>query len=106
MSFVLVGQIEQEYLAAAKKQNPRRPIGFEDLPEAAPAATNALLDFKMDKKNKKRCAGRDVWQGLLRLRGAAKHRALTHLIWFMWSNECAVFRLHASAGKDLVRSPC
>jgi enhancer of polycomb-like protein len=48
-------QIEQEYLAAAKKPNPKRPVGFDDLPEAAPAATNALLDFKNNKKNKKRC---------------------------------------------------
>lgn len=46
--------IEQEYLAGSKVKNPKRPIGFEDLPEAAPAATNALLDFKNKKVNKKR----------------------------------------------------
>ena len=47
-------QIEQEYQTAAKSKNMRRPVGFEKLPEAAPAATNALLDFR-NKKNKKRC---------------------------------------------------
>ena len=48
-------QIEQEYQNAAKNKHVRRPVGFEKLPEAAPAATNALLDFR-NKKNKKRCA--------------------------------------------------
>lgn len=46
-------QIEQEYLAAAKLKNVRRPVGFEKLPEAAPGATNALLEFR-NKKNKRR----------------------------------------------------
>lgn len=46
--------IEAEYQAAAKVKNPKRPIGFDHLPEAAPAATNALLDFKNKKSNKKR----------------------------------------------------
>jgi hypothetical protein len=46
-------QIEQEYQAAAKNKSVRRPVGFEKLPEAAPAATNALFDFR-NKKNKKR----------------------------------------------------
>lgn len=47
-------QIEQVYQAAVKSKNvPRRPLGFDELPEAAPAATNALLDFR-NKKNKKR----------------------------------------------------
>ena len=47
-------QLEAEYLAAARaNKNPRRPVGLEHLPEAAPATTNALLDFK-NKKNKKR----------------------------------------------------
>ena len=46
-------QLESEYLAAAKRSSVKRPIGF-DLPEAAPATTNTLLDFKTTKKNKKR----------------------------------------------------
>ena len=46
-------QIEAEYAAGAKGKNPKRPVGFERLPEAAPATTNMLLDFKT-KKNKKR----------------------------------------------------
>lgn len=46
-------QIEAEYAAAAKSKNPKRPIGFDKLPEAAPATTNMLLDYKT-KKNKKR----------------------------------------------------
>ena len=46
-------QIEQDYQNAAKNKGLRRPVGFEKLPEAAPAATNALLDFR-NKKNKKR----------------------------------------------------
>jgi hypothetical protein len=46
-------QLEAEYLAAAANKNPKRPIGFENLPEAAPAATNSLLDFK-NKKGKKK----------------------------------------------------
>ena len=47
-------QIEQEYQNAARsKVVVKRPVGFEKLPEAAPAATNALLDFR-NKKNKKR----------------------------------------------------
>ena len=45
--------IEQEYANAAKNKNPKRPIGLEGIPEASPAATNILLDFK-NKKNKKR----------------------------------------------------
>lgn len=45
--------IEQDYAAAARNKNPKRPIGFEAMPEAAPATTNTLLDFK-NKKNKKR----------------------------------------------------
>jgi hypothetical protein len=49
----LILQIEAEYLAAARSKNPKRPIGMEHLPEAAPASTNALLAFK-NKKNKKR----------------------------------------------------
>jgi enhancer of polycomb-like protein len=44
--------IEQEYLAAAKNKGVKRPVGFEQLPEAAPVTTNALLDFR--KKNKRR----------------------------------------------------
>lgn len=32
----------------------RRPVGFEKLPEAAPAATNALFDFRNKKGSKKR----------------------------------------------------
>jgi hypothetical protein len=50
--------LEAEYLAAAKRGNVKRPVGFQDLPEAAPGTTNTLLDFKNSKKNKKRCAGR------------------------------------------------
>lgn len=46
-------QIEAEYAAAAKSKNPKRPIGFDKLPEAAPATTNMLLDYKT-KKSKKR----------------------------------------------------
>ncbi|KAI3429860.1 hypothetical protein D9Q98_010171 [Chlorella vulgaris] len=46
-------QIEAEYAAAARSKNPKRPIGFDRLPEAAPPTTNMLLDFKA-KKNKKR----------------------------------------------------
>ncbi|KAL4437402.1 hypothetical protein ABPG75_004541 [Micractinium tetrahymenae] len=46
-------QIDAEYAAAAKSKNPKRPIGLDRLPEAAPATTNTLLDFKT-KKNKKR----------------------------------------------------
>jgi enhancer of polycomb-like protein len=45
--------VEAEYQAAVKNKNPKRPVGFEKLPEAAPAASNALLDFR-NKKNKKR----------------------------------------------------
>ncbi|PSC68541.1 enhancer of polycomb 1 [Micractinium conductrix] len=48
-----VEQIEAEYAAAARGKNPKRPIGFDRLPEAAPPTTNILLDFKT-KKNKKR----------------------------------------------------
>lgn len=50
-------QLEAEYLAAAKRGNVKRPIAFADLPEAAPATTNTLLDFKNSKKNKKRWVG-------------------------------------------------
>ncbi|EFN60164.1 hypothetical protein CHLNCDRAFT_133649 [Chlorella variabilis] len=46
-------QIEGEYAAAVRGKNPKRPIGFDRLPEAAPHTTNMLLDFKT-KKNKKR----------------------------------------------------
>lgn len=46
-------KLEGEYLAAAKRGNVKRPVGF-DLPDAAPATTNALLDYKNSKKNKKR----------------------------------------------------
>lgn len=49
----LCSQLEGEYLAAAKRGNVKRPVGF-DLPDAAPATTNALLDYKNSKKNKKR----------------------------------------------------
>jgi hypothetical protein len=52
IAFIYV-QIEQDYQNAAKNKGLRRPVGFEKLPEAAPAATNALLDFR-NKKNKKR----------------------------------------------------
>lgn len=45
----------QEYLASAKAKAVKRPVGFDKLPEAAPVATNALLDFR-NKKNKKRWA--------------------------------------------------
>ncbi len=50
--------LEGEYAAAARmrpqKGDTRRPIGFEGLPDAAPAA-NGLLDFG-DGKARKRCA--------------------------------------------------
>ncbi|PRW60332.1 enhancer of polycomb 1 isoform A [Chlorella sorokiniana] len=46
-------QVEVDYSAAARAKNPKRPIGFDKLPDAAPATTNMLLDFKA-KKNKKR----------------------------------------------------
>ena len=48
-------QVEAEYAAAVRGKNPKRPLGFERLPEAAPPTTNVLLDFKSAKKNKKRC---------------------------------------------------
>jgi hypothetical protein len=48
-------QVEADYSTAARSKNPKRPIGFDRLPEAAPATTNMLLDFKA-KKNKKRWA--------------------------------------------------
>ena len=44
-------------MAAAKRSSVKRPLGFADLPEAAPATTNSLLDFKNSKKNKKRWGG-------------------------------------------------
>ncbi len=53
LPFDILLQIEQDYQNAAKNKGLRRPVGFEKLPEAAPAATNALLDFR-NKKNKKR----------------------------------------------------
>lgn len=46
-------QIEVEYLNSLKNKGIKRPIGFEDLPEAIPGPTNKLLDFKT-KKMKKR----------------------------------------------------
>ena len=53
-------QIEQEYQASAKNKNYRRPVGFDKLPEAAPAATNALLDFRNKKnKNKRKKLGHE-----------------------------------------------
>lgn len=52
--------IEQEYLTAAKTKGLKRPLGFEDLPEAAPVATNSLLDFrKRYKKQFKKQIGID-----------------------------------------------
>lgn len=48
-------QLEAAYVAASKAKNPKRPLGFERLPEAAPPTTNMLLDFK-GRKGKKRCA--------------------------------------------------
>lgn len=50
-------QIENEYLTSAKSKGVRRPLGFEDLPEAAPGATNTLLDFKTKKEKKKKDLG-------------------------------------------------
>lgn len=35
----------------------KRPIGFDNLPEAAPGATNKLLDFKTNKEKKKKELG-------------------------------------------------
>lgn len=47
-------QIENEYLHSLKSKSAKRPIGFEDLPEAAPGGvTNSLLEFK--KNGKKKC---------------------------------------------------
>ena len=43
-------------MAAARSKNPRRPVGMEDLPDAAPATTNTLFDYK-NRKNKRRCGG-------------------------------------------------
>lgn len=53
--------IEQEYQVAAKvTKGLKRPIGFEELPEAAPLATNTLLDFrKRYKKQLKKQIGFD-----------------------------------------------
>eukprot|EP00887_Chlorella_sp_A99_P003834 scaffold11.g3834.t1 len=42
-----------DYAAAARSKNPRRPVGMEDLPDAAPVTTNALFDFR-NRKNKRR----------------------------------------------------
>jgi len=50
-------QIENEYLASAKSKSVRRPVGFENLPEAASGATNKLLDFKTKKEKKKKALG-------------------------------------------------
>ena len=80
-------QIEQEYLFAAKKPNPKRPVGFDDLPEAAPAATNALLDFKNNKKNKKRCGQVLLCHSRCLLQGCTHPTVLTR-VW------------HVGAGKS------
>lgn len=46
-------QIEEEYMLAGKGKGIKRPIGFEHLPDAAPGATNKLLDFKSKSGKKK-----------------------------------------------------
>lgn len=51
--------IETEYLASAKSKGTKRPMGFEDLPEAAPATTNKLLEFKIKRGKKKKTLGEE-----------------------------------------------
>ena len=51
--------LETEYLASAKGKGTKRPIGFEDLPEAAPATTNKLLDFKIKRGKKRKTLGEE-----------------------------------------------
>lgn len=52
IQFFLV-QIEEEYMLIGKGKGIKRPIGFEHLPDAAPGATNKLLDFKSKLGKKK-----------------------------------------------------
>jgi hypothetical protein len=51
--------IEEEYMLAGKGKGIKRPIGFEHLPDAAPGATNKLLNFKSKSGKKKRRLGED-----------------------------------------------
>lgn len=51
--------LETEYLASAKAKGTKRPLGFEDLPEAAPATTNKLLEFKTKKGKKRKILGEE-----------------------------------------------
>lgn len=51
--------LEMEYLTSAKNKGTKRPLGFEDLPEAAPATTNKLLDFKIRRAKKRKTLGEE-----------------------------------------------
>jgi enhancer of polycomb-like protein len=51
--------LESEYLTSARSKSVKRPLGFEDLPEASPGTTNKLLEFKTKKGKKKKKLGEE-----------------------------------------------